>query len=161
MFFKASLDKLAKTLPILLIGFTLAVFLTVFVVIHEPIRFIVFYPILVLVGVSVFTYLYSPLGYNVLDDRIEIKRRINHFIIKRSEVESIQALSKEEMGMAWRMAGNGGMFGYTGYFKSKSQGSMRWFVSQRNNYVLLTLKKRGKIVLSPDDVQGFIASTLS
>lgn len=161
MYFKASLDKLAKTLPMILIVFSLVVFLTLFFAIKDAMHFIFFYPLFILLGVSIGTYLFSPRGYEVFHDRIEIIRPINRFIIPRSDIAHIQPLSNNDMGKVWRMAGNGGMYGYTGYFTSKAQGSMRWFVSQRKNYVLLTLRKRGKIVLSPDDILGFIAATLS
>jgi hypothetical protein len=73
----------------------------------------------------------------------------------------MSAISEAELGRAWRMMGNGGVFGYTGYYSSSNIGKMRWFVSQRKNYVLITMNNDSKFLLSPDDVAGFLAATQS
>jgi len=38
---------------------------------------------------------------------------------------------------------------------------MRWFVSQRKNYILITMNNERKYLVSPDDVAGFLAATQS
>ncbi len=80
------------------------------------------------------------------------------FFISRKDIASIRPLSESELGGEWRMAGNGGVFGYTGWFSSGKIGKMRWFVTQRKNYVLIELNSGSKILLSPDDVGGFMES---
>jgi hypothetical protein len=102
------------------------------------------------------TFLYAPLGYEINPHNISIIRRVNSFVIPRSEILSIEPLSDDEMGRAWRLFGNGGMFGYTGWFSSSKQGRMRWFVSQRKNYIAITLQNHKKYIVSPDDVDGFM-----
>jgi hypothetical protein len=106
-----------------------------------------------------FTFLYAPLAYEITNDHIAIVRRIGNFNIPRTEIVSVQALSKQDMGLAWRTMGNGGLFGYTGWYASQKQGRMRWFVSQRNNYVMIVLANQKKYILTPDDVEGFMQFT--
>ena len=117
------------------------------------------FPVVLLFITFVITYLFQPLKYIVESDRIEIVRRFNKFKIAKSDILSVEKLSNDDMGMAWRTFGNGGLFGYTGWFTSRSQGKMRWFVTQRNNYVRITLQSHKVIILSPDDVNGFTQAT--
>ena len=117
------------------------------------------FPVVLLFITFVITYLFQPLKYIVESDRIEIVRRFNKFKIAKSDILSVEKLSNDDMGMAWRTFGNGGLFGYTGWFTSRSQGKMRWFVTQRNNYVRITLQNHKVIILSPDDVNGFTQAT--
>jgi hypothetical protein len=56
-------------------------------------------------------------------------------------------ISKEQMGFAIRTFGVGGLFGYFGYFSSKNQGSMLWYATQREKFVMIHLEGN-KIVLT-------------
>jgi hypothetical protein len=94
-------------------------------------------------------------------DHIIVHRIASNFFISRKEIKSIVKISLEEMGMPWRTFGNGGVFGYTGYYSSSNVGKMRWFVSQRKNYILITMNNERKYLVSPDDVAGFLAATQS
>lgn len=105
--------------------------------------------------------MYQPLGYIVETNSLHIVRRIGKFTISRKTIEKVIPLTAEDLGFAWRMAGNGGVFGYTGWYSSGKIGKMRWFVTQRKNYVLVETSKGSKYLLSPDDDQGFIKSLLN
>ena len=60
------------------------------------------------------------------------------------------------MRFAIRTFGNGGVFGYTGYFYKKGIGSMLWYCTQRANYILIEKTNGKKIVITPDDADGFM-----
>ena len=136
----------------------LIVIIVLFTAYKDEPQFFLF-PVVLLFITFVITYLFQPLKYIVESDRIEIVRRFNKFKIAKSDILSVEKLSNDDMGMAWRTFGNGGLFGYTGWFTSRSQGKMRWFVTQRNNYVRITLQNHKAIILSPDDVNGFTQAT--
>lgn len=155
MRFNASLDKLSK-LVTAIIAITSLVLIVVGVIKMQEDAQLLIFPISLLSVTLFITFLYAPLGYEINPHNISIIRRVNSFVIPRSEILSIEPLSDDEMGRAWRLFGNGGMFGYTGWFSSSKQGRMRWFVSQRKNYIAITLQNHKKYIVSPDDVDGFM-----
>ena len=155
MRFNASLDKLSK-LVTAIIAITSLVLIVVGVIKMQEDAQLLIFPISLLSVTLFITFLYAPLGYEINPQNISIIRRVNSFIIPRSEILSIEPLSDDDMGRAWRLFGNGGMFGYTGWFSSSKQGRMRWFVSQRKNYIAITLQNHKKYIVSPDDVDGFM-----
>ena len=155
MRFNASLDKLSK-LVTAIIAITSLVLIVVGVIKMQEDAQLLIFPISLLSVTLFITFLYAPLGYEINPQNISIIRRVNSFVIPRSEILSIEPLSDDEMGRAWRLFGNGGMFGYIGWFSSSKQGRMRWFVSQRKNYIAITLQNHKKYIVSPDDVDGFM-----
>lgn len=155
MFFKASLDITSKIITTSIALFDLILLLTLYILLKDQ-GYVVLIPVIILSLTILFTYLYQPLGYEITNDQVEIHRRINKFYINRTEIISVKTLSDTELGRSWRRMGNGGMFGYTGYYSSSKQGKMRWFVSQRKNYVVLMMQNGKKMILSPDDPNGFV-----
>ena len=158
MFYKASLDTMSKIVTAVTALFFLFFAIKTFTSWGEM-PYILLIPCVILIGTLFITYIYSPQGYEITLDSIQIVRKINRFHIQRNEILSITPLSADELGRAWRTFGNGGMFGYTGWFRSAKQGSMRWFVSQRKNYVCILTTNHKKYILSPDDVEGFIKAS--
>ena len=155
MRFNASLDKLSKLVTAIIAITSLVLIVVGVIKMQEDAQMLIF-PISLLSVTLFITFLYAPLGYEINPQNISIIRRVNSFVIPRSEILSIEPLSDDEMGRAWRLFGNGGMFGYTGWFSSSKQGRMRWFVSQRKNYIAITLQNHKKYIVSPDDVDGFM-----
>jgi uncharacterized membrane protein (Fun14 family) len=62
------------------------------------------------------------------------------------------------MGIALRVLGNGGIFGYTGGFATKALGRMQWYITNQQNIVLIKLRNGKLICVSPDDVPGFVSA---
>ena len=157
MTYKASLDNLAK---IASISITL---LFVFILYFQ-------YPILqqesywltiFISGLLVLTYAislgYSPRSYQITEDMLVINRLFYDAKYERRKIEKVEMLSNEQMGFAIRTFGVGGLFGYFGYFSSKNQGSMLWYATQREKFVMIHLEGNKKIVLTPDDPIGFVS----
>lgn len=87
---------------------------------------------------------------------IIVNRLILPFKINRKEIAKCSIVSKKEMSGTYRTFGNGGLFGYTGYFRNTKFGNMRWFATQRKNYVLIEKSNGKKIVITPDIPEDFI-----
>jgi len=85
-----------------------------------------------------------------------IKRIIGDFKVERKKILKVIHPDRSYLSFVVRVFGNGGLFGYTGYFWNKSFGKMHWFVTQRKNYVVIDIGTKRKIVLSPDDYDGLI-----
>ncbi len=97
-----------------------------------------------------------PKKYVVDNDNLIIKNLLGHKIYARSEIKKVEAITKKEMGLALRIFGNGGLFGYTGWFTTKALGRMRWFVSNTEKMVIITLSNGKNIAVSPDEVDAFV-----
>ena len=149
--FKASLDNVAKITPVVMIFFCIGFLMVSSFSSGDSLKYIVLFPSIILLVIVFLCYLYQPLGYLIDADSLHIVRRIGKFTIARNTIQKIIPLTTEELGFAWRMAGNGGVFGYTGWYSSGKIGKMRWFVTQRTNYVLVETSKGSKYLLSPDD----------
>ncbi len=156
--FKASLDKMAQVIPALMVLLSFGMLTLPYFTNDKTFELITIFPTLLILVIVFFSYLYSPQGYEINLDSIAVVRKMGKFFISRKDIASIRTLSESELGGVWRMAGNGGVFGYTGWFSSGKIGKMRWFVTQRKNYILIELNSGKKILLSPDDVGGFMES---
>ncbi len=102
------------------------------------------------------SYLYKPQSYLVTPKAIIIKRTVKSVEIPLDQIREVKSISEEEMGLALRLFGNGGVFGFTGYFFSGKMGRMRWYATRKNNYVLIVTKPNKKIILTPDLQQELV-----
>jgi hypothetical protein len=101
-------------------------------------------------------YLLHTTALSVDSTSITIERKLMPVRISYSDIVSIKLLQKEDMGIAIRTMGNGGIFGYTGMFYSKNQGFMRWYCTNRNSYIIIEKTNGKKIVISPDEPENII-----
>jgi hypothetical protein len=102
-------------------------------------------------------YLMKPLSYTIDDEgSLSINAKLAGKKIALDQIKKAELVSKEQFGFLIRIMGNGGLFGYTGYFTAKDYGRMRWFVTNKDNTILLTLNNDTKVVVSPDDTAGFL-----
>jgi len=109
-----------------------------------------------LMALIIFMFLYMPQKYIVSKEELIIKRIIGDFKVERKKILKVIHPDRSYLSFVVRVFGNGGLFGYTGYFWNKSFGKMHWFVTQRKNYVVIDMGTKRKIVLSPDDYDGLI-----
>ncbi|MCO4294169.1 PH domain-containing protein [Solitalea sp. MAHUQ-68] len=159
--FKASLDLASKIITaisgILFIGIIILILLTgeEFINVDKPTGLLMGSGLLILfIGL----YLYHPTEYLVDDSFLIIKRPIGKLKIERRIFLKVNLVTKAEMGFTIRTFGNGGLFGYTGWFSNSLFGSMRWYATQRKNFVLIETSTSGKIVVTPDEQMDFAKS---
>jgi len=157
MIYKASLDKLAKitSISVTLLFAFMAIFL--FPMLQQESFWVTVLTIVLLVATYAISLGYSPRGYQITEDMLVINRLFYNAKYERRKIEKVEMLSNEQMGFAIRTFGVGGLFGYFGYFASKNQGSMLWYATQREKFVMIHLDGNKKIVLTPDDPIGFVS----
>jgi hypothetical protein len=100
------------------------------------------------------SYLYWVRCYQISDTRLIIKRPFTKFdkVILLSEIKSVKLLTKEDMKGTLRTGGNGGLFGYSGYFTNNKLGTFTVYATNSKNRLMLFLATgNNKIVISPDD----------
>jgi hypothetical protein len=109
-------------------------------------------------GMILGLYLYRPTAYLITPYSVVVSRFARDKVIAKTDITMARTVSKEEMGLPVRTFGNGGMFGFTGYYFSDRLGKMSWYATRTENYVLLQLSNGRKIILTPDDPTGFLAA---
>ncbi len=99
----------------------------------------------------VITFFYRPKSYLITEDSLQICRIVGNYRIPYTVINKVLRASKDDMRFTIRTIGNGGLFGFTGNFRNSRFGRMRWFVTQRKNYVIIETNDNKKIVISPDE----------
>ncbi|MET4082810.1 hypothetical protein ABIB40_002774 [Pedobacter sp. UYP30] len=77
-----------------------------------------------------------------------------HF--KKDNIKNLQQIGKQTIAKSIRIFGNGGLFGFTGYFSNASICKMRWFVMRKDTRVLIDFYDGEKIVISPNEPKEFM-----
>ena len=156
--FTTSLDKFNKITTIIV--FTLFAGICIFSyfsnVENEPGIF-QYVPISLLI-VSVIVYLIRPNNYSVSSDKLLIHRAIFNVEIDRNNIQTVHEIEESQLKNSIRTFGVGGFFGSFGRFWNGQLGKMTWYITRRNNFVLVETKDQKKIILTPDEPQKFVAS---
>ena len=108
-------------------------------------------PVIVLICAAGF----MVLGYESREDALLIKRPGWTTRIPLAGLRDVE-INPEAMAGAIRIFGNGGLFAFSGLFRSKNLGSFRAYVTDLKRLVVLKLNDR-TIVVSPDAPEVFVA----
>lgn len=111
-----------------------------------------------MLGLVFVFFLLRTSSYSVTESSIVINSLLLPYNVSRNEIAKCTLVSKDEMSGTIRTFGNGGLFGYTGYYRNAKFGTMRWFATQRKNYLLIEKTNGKKIVITPDEPENFIAA---
>jgi predicted MFS family arabinose efflux permease len=156
--FTTSLDKFNKTTTIFVIILLLVIISVVFYLTPNSEQSIadsiMFLPIIL----CMVTYLFRPNNYSVSSDKLLIHRLINNVKIDRNNIQSVQEIDESQVKNSLRTFGVGGFFGNFGTFWNGKLGKMTWYVTRKNNFVLVETKDQKKIILTPDKPVEFVAS---
>lgn len=100
------------------------------------------------------TLLFTVRGYSIEGGSLLVRRLLWSTRIDLAGLRSATA-DPEAMSGAIRTFGNGGLFSFTGRFRSRRLGSFRAFVTDMSSCVVLILE-RGTVVVSPDSPERFV-----
>lgn len=102
-----------------------------------------------------FGVMFRPTGYAVEGDGVYVLRPIGR---RRIAVRGAEALVDDEaFKSAWRLFGNGGFFGITGWFRTRRYGTCRAWVTDLSS--LVALRSHGRTALiSPRERERFVAA---
>lgn len=110
-----------------------------------------------LILIHVLGYAYSPRGYIISDGRLLVRRLIGNVSIPLSGLRDVRPAVPEDLRRCIRIFGSGGFFGYYGLYRTSKLGRCTWYVTSRDNAVILETGEK-TYVLSPDDVNSFTAA---
>jgi len=146
MIYKASLDKNAIIITNL-VTLTFGALIVFNFILPLAILLLVIYLICILL---------KPLGYEISEDELIIRRPIKSVRINRSDIESLELKDKSALTGTIRTFGVGGLFGWYGKFANSQLGDMTWYVTRRDKLVLIIKKDGKKIMISPDEAEGLL-----
>ena len=156
--FTTSLDKFNKITTIIVFVILLVALIPTSLLIsgegQGTIRFTVIFVIIFML----LTYLLRPHNYSVSADKLLIHRMLGDVEIDRSNIQSVQEIDESQVKNSLRTFGVGGFFGNFGKFWNGKLGKMTWYVTRKNNFVLVETKDQKKIILTPDKPEEFVAS---
>ena len=155
MTYKTSLDRVAKVTTIAITILFAAIIVAQIFLINAEVKVAPISTTLIVLSVYFGIFSFRPINYTVTEHELIIHRPIADIKIKRSEIKSVESLDKAKLAWSWRIFGVGGLFGYWGKFTNTKLGTMTWYSTRRNEGVLITTTYNKKIVLTPDDTQGF------
>jgi len=113
---------------------------------------------LIIFSVVIFTFLTRPLAYQIQDGLLTIQSGIRSPKFKISEIAEVKIPQSDEMGFSIRTFGNGGLFGYTGFYQNSTFGEVEMFATRRNQYLVIRMKSGKTIVLTPDRPKEMMAA---
>ncbi len=107
---------------------------------------------LLLVAIILGSYLFSTQSYTVTDSELIIHRPIKDKVVNIADITEISAVDTADFSGTIRTFGNVGLFGYYGKYHNSKIGNMTWYVTQRENRILVRTQQGEKLILSPDDI---------
>ena len=159
---KASMDTLTKGLTI---GVSILLLLSGFVPIltsefqfsnvitPRPFYVMPFAFIIILV----ITYGFSPKGYAFEDRKLVIYRPFQNKFYSTEDILNVSFVDRKELKNSLRVFGVGGLFGYFGLFRNSRYGTMIWYATRRDQFVVIERSNGKTIVLSPNDPNSFVS----
>jgi hypothetical protein len=117
---------------------------------HGAMPWIALLPVAILAGSALFIVR----GYTVTGDALLVHRLIWTTRLPLDDLESAQ-FKPDAMRGSIRTFGNGGLYSFTGYFRSKTLGGYQAFVTDLRRTVVLRFPSR-TIVVSPSAPEAFV-----
>ncbi|MBC7416524.1 MAG: hypothetical protein H7325_00010 [Pedobacter sp.] len=124
--YKASLGTTSKLITLAITLLFIGIVVSQFIWFKEAHAAIFLVPLFI--GLYVCCVLLMPLGYKVTDSEILVERIFSKVHFKKENIKSLQLIGRHNFAGSVRTFGNGGFFGFTGYFANDSIGRMTWFV---------------------------------
>lgn len=112
-------------------------------------------PVLILVVAALF----CVRGYVITADDLLIRRLLWNTRLRRADLESATA-DREALRGSIRLFGNGGLYSFTGLFRSRALGRYHAYVTDPARTVILRFKHR-IIVVSPENPEAFVRDIMA
>jgi hypothetical protein len=145
--FSASYDTTAKVISAAVCAMLLCVALALRVIFAD----------VIIVLLILLAFAYSPRGYAIDSGSLIIKRLVGNIRMPLETLREVRAGAPADFTGCIRLAGNGGLFGYYGLFRTAKLGKSSWYITNRSRTVIVRTDSK-TLVLSPDDVTGFLGA---
>jgi hypothetical protein len=158
----SSPDRLPKIKMWSLLAIVLIVAIILYFIIFKPEKeslagLGVFVTVVVIYIGMILMYFQKPESIEITDRGVIIRLRINPLIIPFFNIKSIRKAEANDMnGVILSSLIYSLSFGYSGMYWNKNMGDMWWYCSQRKNYIIIDTNNNTRIVITPDDPEGFM-----
>ncbi len=152
--FTATLDSLARTLTFVLLVALVIPFITIvsqYFRLHD-LRLLLG-PAVITLGI-ILVVVYRPKGYGLDKAGLQVFRQAGPVLIPLRSIRSIVPVTGKELG--YGVFGTGGFFGYFGPYFYRNYGKVTLYATDKNKMLLITLDDERRIIISPDDTDGFL-----
>ncbi|GGM84086.1 hypothetical protein GCM10010967_14850 [Dyadobacter beijingensis] len=154
MKYSASLDKSTQIITIAITALFAGIGIFELLTFSGDARIGAYFSVGILSAVYWAAYIYRPTGYTLTDDELIIHRPISNVVYPR-RFESTRVIDKESLKYTIRTFGVGAFWGYFGKFYNTALGKMTWYVTRRDQLILIKMTDGKTILVSPDDLNGF------
>ena len=122
-----------------------------------------FWPILALPAIVVASFAlvwcyYRPTDFVVSEAGLTIRWPLRSRLYPADEIERARIVAKSDIGWSIRLWGAGGLWGVFGLCWSRSMGKFDAFVSRKDGLVLIALRGRRLLLITPDRPEEFITA---
>lgn len=100
----------------------------------------------ILIFVTAFMSIFTPLGLIVDDEYIAVKKLVGRVVIKKSDILSITPVEGAVVRRSARLAGSNGVFGYWGKYRSRAIGSYTLYATNLDRLALIETAKKKYII---------------
>ncbi len=104
-------------------------------------------------GILIGTYVFSPRGYELTLSGVVVKRVLRSFEIPYGDIIDARRVG---MPRGIRICASGGLHGFFGLFQLDGLGRVWMYVTNRGNLVLITTRRGVKYIISPDNPEDFL-----
>jgi hypothetical protein len=102
-------------------------------------------------------FLWSPLGYEIGEGALVVRRPTGRVRIPLGDIREVRASHADDFTGCIRLWGSGGLFGYFGLYRTSKLGKSWWYCTSRENMVIVRTETQ-TLVLSPDDPEAFLTA---
>jgi hypothetical protein len=150
MDYKASTDMTVKVLSIgvtILFGF----------IIYRVLAFqskapLIFYGTISIISIIYFaSFGLCTWAYRTDEKSLTIVAPFYNKTFSKEDIQTAELVDSGKLGSMIRTMGNGGLFGYYGWYNSSNIGSFFYYGTQRKNRILIQMKNGEKYIITPDD----------
>ena len=110
-----------------------------------------------LIIMLVLTYGFSPKGYALEDGKLVVLRPFQNKFHATTDILNVSLVDRKDLKNSLRVFGVGGLFGYFGLFRNTRYGTMIWYATRRDQFVVIERSNGKAIVLTPDDPNSFVS----
>ncbi|OJV12329.1 MAG: hypothetical protein BGO21_06150 [Dyadobacter sp. 50-39] len=161
MNFTASNDRTTKIITIALTALFVGIIAFEFFTFSDEAKIGAFVSTAILVVTYGAAYIYHPINYTLTDQDLIIHRPVSDVRYPRDTFELVERIPKENLKFTIRTFGVGGLWGYYGKFYNSVYGKMTWYLTRRDQLVLIKTTDKKTILLSPDDIDSFLTALRS
>jgi hypothetical protein len=156
--FTTSLDKSTKITTSAVLVLIVGIVLFSLYKIGQSDQAVLLITIIPIIVICLIAYVFRPNNYSVSNDKLLIHRLIGDVKIGRNNIKTVEMIDESKVRKSIRTFGSGGFFGSYGKFWNSTLGKMTWYVTRKDNFVLVITNDEKKILLTPDEPEEFVAS---